>query len=134
MASSVSGPPSWNRTIPKHLAVCDIPTGSPESDRMLTRFRPVRQTLLYKSRNENDDCESVKRKLIQLVDRQVVTDRKDNEFNSRRDARFVKNVAQVMLHRVLGDAEAVGNFLVRPSGNDSRCNLQFSLGEPIVVG
>src|SRR5215470_1654298 len=133
MASSVSGPPSWNRTIPKHLAVCDIPTGSPESDRMLTRFSPARQTLLYKLNGGKHRCHSGKLHLVQLFNRQVVSDGEDDEFHSRRDASLVKNVAQVVFHGVLSNSEALRDFFVGSSGDNARNDLQLTFRESEVV-
>ena len=52
---------------------------------------------------------------VQLVDRQVMFDRKHNQLHSSRDADFVEDIAQVVLHGVFGNPEALCNLFVRPS-------------------
>ncbi len=52
---------------------------------------------------------------IQFVDRQVMFDREHNQLHSGRDAGFVEDIAQVVLHGVLGNPEALGNLFICPS-------------------
>ena len=59
----------------------------------------------------------------------TITEKIENQFHAVRHANFFENVEQVVLHRVLTNAERVRNFSVRKALHKVFDNLAFTLGK-----
>ena len=73
---------------------------------MLTRFRPARQTLLYKSMTPKSVL--LMRAATQSSSSigKIMLDREHDQFHSSGDTGLIENIAQVVLHCVFGNPEA----------------------------
>jgi hypothetical protein len=64
-----------------------------------------------------------------IFKRQSMIHREHSQLQAGEDTKLVEDIAEVVLHRIPGDFEALRNFAVRIPGNNRRNYVQLALSQ-----